>query len=93
MNRAARESAAGGEGIQIVQTCGKCLVTRRRKLLRGTGIGTLFGAMPGTGPTITTFIAYALEHKISKTPERFGKGAIEGVAAPESAASRHRFRT
>ncbi len=54
--------------------------------LRGTAVGVLFGAMPGTGPTITTFIAYALERKISKTPERFGKGAIEGVAAPEAAA-------
>jgi TctA family transporter len=55
-------------------------------MLRGTAVGCLFGAMPGTGPTITTFIAYALERKISKTPERFGKGAIEGVAAPEAAA-------
>ena len=54
-------------------------------MLRGTAIGTIFGAMPGTGPTITTFIAYALERRISKTPERFGHGAIEGVAAPEAA--------
>ncbi|WP_040123630.1 tripartite tricarboxylate transporter permease [Paraburkholderia xenovorans] len=54
-------------------------------MLRGTFIGTLFGAMPGTGPTITTFIAYAVEKKLSKTPERFGHGALEGVAAPEAA--------
>jgi putative tricarboxylic transport membrane protein len=54
-------------------------------LLRGTLIGTLFGAMPGTGPTITTFIAYTLEHKLSKNPARFGRGAIEGVASPEAA--------
>ena len=53
-------------------------------MVRGTAIGTLFGAMPGTGPTITTFIAYALEKKISKTPDRFGHGALEGVAAPEA---------
>jgi TctA family transporter len=53
-------------------------------MVRGTMVGTLFGAMPGTGPTITTFIAYALERKITKTPERFGHGAIEGVAAPEA---------
>jgi len=52
--------------------------------VRGTLIGTLFGAMPGTGPTITTFIAYAFERRISKTPERFGKGALEGVASPEA---------
>jgi len=56
-----------------------------KPMLRGTFIGTLFGAMPGTGPTITTFIAYAFERKISRNPERFGKGAIEGVAAPEAA--------
>lgn len=55
-------------------------------MVRGTLVGTLFGVMPGTGPTITTFIAYALERKISKTPERFGHGAIEGVASPEAAA-------
>ena len=55
-------------------------------MVRGTMVGTLFGAMPGTGPTITTFIAYALERKIAKDPSRFGKGAIEGVAAPEASA-------
>jgi putative tricarboxylic transport membrane protein len=54
-------------------------------MIRGTLIGTLFGAMPGTGPTITTFLAYAFERKVSKTPERFGHGAIEGVASPEAA--------
>jgi putative tricarboxylic transport membrane protein len=54
-------------------------------MLRGTLIGTLFGAMPGTGPTITTFIAYAAERRISKTPHRFGHGALEGVASPEAA--------
>jgi putative tricarboxylic transport membrane protein len=54
-------------------------------MVRGTLIGTLFGAMPGTGPTITTFVAYAVERKISKKPWRFGTGAIEGVAAPEAA--------
>src|SRR6195952_953583 len=53
-------------------------------MVRGTLVGTLFGAMPGTGPTITTFIAYAIERKIAKDPSRFGKGAIEGVAAPEA---------
>jgi TctA family transporter len=53
-------------------------------MLRGTLVGAAFGAMPGTGPTITTFIAYALERKVSKTPERFGNGALEGVVAPEA---------
>ncbi len=55
-------------------------------MVRGTTIGTLFGAMPGTGPTITTFIAYAVERRIARHPERFGRGAIEGVASPEAAA-------
>ncbi|EIF32009.1 hypothetical protein BCh11DRAFT_07579 [Burkholderia sp. Ch1-1] len=55
-------------------------------IVRGTLIGTLFGAMPGTGPTLTTFIAYTTEKRISRTPERFGSGALEGVAAPEAAA-------
>jgi len=53
-------------------------------MVRGTLVGTVFGAMPGTGPTITTFIAYALERKVSKTPEKFGTGMIAGVAAPEA---------
>lgn len=54
-------------------------------MLRGTGIGALLGALPGTGGTIASFISYATERRISKTPERFGKGAIEGVSGPESA--------
>src|SRR5512142_3214260 len=53
-------------------------------MLRGTLVGTAFGAMPGTGPTITTFVAYAIERKVSKTPNRFGYGALEGVASPEA---------
>ncbi|GAB2831690.1 tripartite tricarboxylate transporter permease [Comamonas piscis] len=55
-------------------------------MVRGTAEGTLFGAMPGTGPTITTFIAYALEQKVAKDPSRFGTGMIAGVAAPEASA-------
>jgi putative tricarboxylic transport membrane protein len=54
-------------------------------MIRGTGVGTAFGALPGTGPTITTFIAYALERRWAKDPSRFGRGALEGVAAPEAA--------
>lgn len=54
-------------------------------MARGATIGSFFGALPGSGGTIASFVAYATEKKISKTPERFGKGAIEGLAAPESA--------
>jgi putative tricarboxylic transport membrane protein len=56
-----------------------------RPALRGTALGSFFGALPGTGGLIATFISYALERRISRTPERFGKGAIEGVAGPEAA--------
>jgi putative tricarboxylic transport membrane protein len=54
-------------------------------MARGTAVGTAFGILPGGGPTIAAFSAYTLEKKISATPERFGKGAIQGVAAPEAA--------
>jgi putative tricarboxylic transport membrane protein len=57
----------------------------RGAILRGSGIGYFIGVLPGAGATIASFIAYAVEKKISKTPERFGKGAIEAVAAPEAA--------
>jgi putative tricarboxylic transport membrane protein len=54
-------------------------------IMRGTGVGAFFGVLPGTGPAIASFSSYMIEKKVSKTPERFGKGAIEGVAGPESA--------
>ena len=54
-------------------------------ILRGTGIGSFFGVLPGTGPAIASFASYMLEKKIAKDPSRFGQGAIEGVAAPEAA--------
>jgi TctA family transporter len=54
-------------------------------ILRGTGIGAFFGVLPGTGPAIASFSSYMMEKKLSKDPSRFGKGAIEGVAGPESA--------
>jgi len=54
-------------------------------ILRGTGIGAFFGVLPGTGPAIASFASYMVEKKIAKDPSRFGKGAIEGVAGPESA--------
>ncbi len=54
-------------------------------MLRGTLTGLLFGAMPGTGPTVSAFVAYAFEKKVSKNRENFGRGAIEGVVSPEAA--------
>jgi putative tricarboxylic transport membrane protein len=56
-----------------------------RPWLRGTAVGFPFGAMPAGGAEIPTFLSYAAEKKLSKHPEEFGKGAIEGVAGPEAA--------
>jgi putative tricarboxylic transport membrane protein len=53
--------------------------------LRGTAVGSFFGALPGTGPAISAFSAYMVEKKMAKDPSRFGQGAIEGVAGPEAA--------
>ena len=54
-------------------------------MLRSTGIGFFLGLLPGCAPAVTTFVADDVEKRVSKHPERFGKGAIEGVAAPEGA--------
>ena len=59
----------------------QCLGT----MLRCTGVGFFLGLLPGVTPSVTTFVAYDLEKRVSKHPERFGHGAIEGVAAPEGA--------
>src|SRR6266702_3585163 len=54
-------------------------------VLRGTALGSVLGVLPGGGATLSSFAAYALEKKWSNEPQRFGRGAVEGVAAPESA--------
>jgi len=54
-------------------------------ILRGSVIGFFIGVLPGGGATISSFVAYAAEKRISRHPENFGKGVIEGVAAPEAA--------
>lgn len=53
--------------------------------LRGTSLGAFFGALPGAGATIAAFSSYAMEKRLARDPSRFGKGAIEGIAGPESA--------
>ena len=52
---------------------------------RGTVVGFVLGLIPGVGAIVPTFMAYVIEKRVSKTPERFGKGAIEGVASAETA--------
>jgi putative tricarboxylic transport membrane protein len=54
-------------------------------IVRGTFIGFLLGVIPGPSNTISSFVSYAMEKRLSKHPEQFGDGAIEGVAGPESA--------
>src|SRR5690625_1414699 len=54
---------------------------------RGSALGSFFGVLPGASGTLASFLSYAVEQKVSKTPERFGRGAIEGVAGPEAANS------
>ena len=54
-------------------------------MVRGTPLGFLVGVLPGAGGTIATFMSYAVEKGLSKKPEQFGKGAIEGLAGPEAA--------
>jgi TctA family transporter len=54
-------------------------------ILRGTALGSVLGILPGSGSILGSFASYSLEKKIAKDPSRFGKGAIEGVAGPESA--------
>jgi putative tricarboxylic transport membrane protein len=55
----------------------------RFAFVNGSLVGFLIGVLPGAGSTIASFMSYGIEKAVSKTPERFGKGAIEGVAAPE----------
>jgi len=57
----------------------------RMAILRGTLVGFFIGIIPGGGAVISSFVSYAMEKRIAKHPEEFGKGAIQGVAGPESA--------
>jgi putative tricarboxylic transport membrane protein len=60
-------------------------VRSRWAIVRGTVLGFSVGVLPGAGPTVASFLSYTVEKKVSKHPEQFGRGAIEGVAGPESA--------
>jgi putative tricarboxylic transport membrane protein len=56
-----------------------------RAVVRGTAVGAVLGILPGNGAVLGPFASYALEKKLARDPSRFGRGAIEGVAGPESA--------
>jgi putative tricarboxylic transport membrane protein len=76
---------------EIIPIRGSLFMTREewrrswKPWLRGTAIGFPFGALPAGGTEIPTFLSYMMERRLSKHPEEFGKGAIEGVAGPEAA--------
>ena len=75
----------GRYGLRDVMPSAKDWVRSRWAIVRGTVLGFLVGLLPGAGPTVASFLSYTVEKKASKHPEEFGKGAIEGVAGPESA--------
>jgi putative tricarboxylic transport membrane protein len=76
---------------RVTQEVGRILPSRedfRRSampILRGTGLGSVLGVLPGGGALLGSFTSYMVEKRLSRTPERFGNGAIEGVAGPEAA--------
>ncbi len=76
---------------EIIPVKGSLWMTREewrrswKPWLRGTAVGFPFGALPAGGTEIPTFLSYFMEKKLSRRPEEFGKGAIEGVAGPEAA--------
>jgi putative tricarboxylic transport membrane protein len=77
--------AKGRYGLRDVLPSFADWARARWAIARGTVLGFLVGVLPGAGPTVATFLAYTLEKKVSRHPEQFGNGAIEGVAGPESA--------
>jgi TctA family transporter len=83
------ETETGGRGTAV--SIGRLMPSRddlkasAGPILRGTALGSLLGVLPGGGALLSSFASYAMEKRLSKTPERFGHGAIEGVAGPEAA--------
>ena len=85
-------TAAHGERLKVQMPRLRELMPSRREFLdsvgpiaRGSFLGFLIGIIPGSAHVISSFVSYGLERRLSKHPERFGHGAIEGVAGPESA--------
>jgi putative tricarboxylic transport membrane protein len=81
----------GGAKSKIIERISRLWPTREEArqawpaVLRGTTIGSLLGVLPGGGALISSFASYVVEKKIARDPSRFGQGAVEGVAGPESA--------
>ncbi|GGE27687.1 hypothetical protein GCM10011360_14890 [Primorskyibacter flagellatus] len=80
-----RRASAGGITLRSMIPTRQDLREGAMPMARGAGIGGLFGALPGVGGTIACFISYAVEKRLSRHPEKFGHGAVEGICASESA--------
>jgi putative tricarboxylic transport membrane protein len=85
LNIEAEAGAISLAGIQNLMPTWADIKRCTGAMLRSTAVGFFLGLLPGCAPSVTTFVAYDLEKRIAKDPDRFGKGAIEGVAAPEGA--------
>ncbi len=85
------EEMTKGVRPEIIKLKGRLWITREEwnrsvmPILRGSVVGFVIGVLPGAGGTIASIMSYVWEKRVSKHPEEFGKGAIEGVAGPESA--------
>lgn len=84
--------AGGGHAGSVYRVTLRSLIPTRKDVresiapaARGTLLGSLIGALPGTGTNVASFMAYVVEKRVAKNPKKFGTGAIEGVVAPESA--------
>lgn len=84
--------AGGGHAGSVYRVTLRSLIPTRKDVresvapaARGTLLGSLIGALPGTGTNVASFMAYVVEKRVAKNPNKFGRGAIEGVVAPESA--------
>ena len=84
-HRILRALRKGRYGLREVMLTAADWARSRGAILRGTALGFVVGVLPGAGPTIASFLAYAVEKKASRHLEEFGHGAIEGVAGQESA--------
>ena len=86
-----RNLEKGTPRLVVAKSVGRLLLTREEwariiaPVLRGTGIGSILGILPGGGAVLASFVSYTVEKRVSRTPEKFGTGMIEGVAGPESA--------
>ena len=84
-------SAAPETGEASAQRMSTSARTSLIALVAGAALGTFIGALPGLGSSVAAFLSYGVAKRVSKSPERFGQGAHEGIAATESASMANRL--